>query len=85
MGKEIFVLNTKILFYHIILNKEGDKMIVELEVEEIKNIENLIISRINDLREKLIDDTDKEDELKEIIRYYKRLIQKIEDQATINK
>jgi uncharacterized protein (UPF0305 family) len=60
-------------------------MIVELEVEEIKNIENLIISRINDLREKLVDDTDKEDELKEIIRYYKKLIQKIEYQSTINR
>jgi uncharacterized protein (UPF0305 family) len=60
-------------------------MIVELKVEEIKNIENLIISRINDLREKLVDDTDKEDELKEIIRYYKKLIQKIEYQSTINR
>lgn len=60
-------------------------MILELEIEEIKNIENLIISRINDLRENLIDDSDKEDELKEIIRDYKRLIQKINDQVIIKK
>ena len=59
-------------------------MIIELEIEEIKNIENLIISRINDLRENLIDDADKEDELKEIIRDYKRLIQKI-DESSNNK
>lgn len=57
-------------------------MKLELEFEEIKNIENLISSRINDLREKLVDDGDKEEELKEIIRYYKKLMKKIEDQST---
>lgn len=56
-------------------------MKLELEFEEIKNIENLISSRINDLRDKLVDDDDKEEELREIIRYYKKLMKKIEDQA----
>lgn len=60
-------------------------MIIDLEIEEIKNIENLIISRINDLRDKLTDDTDKEEELKEIIRDYKRIVQKIDEQLSINK
>lgn len=60
-------------------------MIIDLEIEEIKNIENLIISRINDLRDKLTDDTDKEEELKEIIREYKRIVQKIDEQLSINK
>lgn len=55
-------------------------MKLELELEEIKNIENLISNRINDLREKLIDDDDKEEELKEIIRYYKKLMKRINDQ-----
>lgn len=55
-------------------------MKLELEFEEIKNIENLISSRINDLRENLAED-DKEEELREIIRYYKKLMKKIEDQA----
>lgn len=57
-------------------------MKLELEFEEIKNIENLISSRINDLRDKLVDDDDKEEELREIIRYYKKLMKKIEDQIT---
>ncbi|MBV7275076.1 hypothetical protein [Clostridium thailandense] len=57
-------------------------MKLELEFEEIKNIENLISSRINDLRDKLVDDDDKEEELREIIRYYKKLMKKIENQAT---
>lgn len=56
-------------------------MKVELELEEIKNIENLIISRINELRDKIVDDADKEEELKEIIRYYKRLVEKIDEQV----
>lgn len=58
-------------------------MRVELEMEEIKNIENLITSRINDLREKLLDDADKEEELREIIRYYKKLIEKIDSQTKL--
>jgi hypothetical protein len=60
-------------------------MIIDLEIEEIKSIENLIISRINDLRDRLTDDTDKEDELKTIIRDYKRIIQKIDEQLTVSK
>lgn len=60
-------------------------MIIDLEIEEIKSIENLIISRINDLRDRLTDDTDKEDELKAIIRDYKRIIQKIDEQLTVSK
>ncbi|WML35297.1 hypothetical protein [Clostridium sp. OS1-26] len=55
-------------------------MKLELEFEEIKNIENLISNRINELREKLVDDGDKEEELREIIRYYKRLMKKINEQ-----
>jgi hypothetical protein len=55
-------------------------MKLELEFEEIKNIENLISNRINELREKLVDDGDKEEELKEIIRYYKKLMKKINEQ-----
>ncbi|WP_242872937.1 hypothetical protein [Clostridium magnum] len=78
-------MNTRITFNDILLNKEGDNMIIDLEIEEIKNIENLIISRINDLRDKLTDDTDKEEELKEIIRDYKRIVQKIDEQLSINK
>lgn len=78
-------MNTKTLFYDILLNKEGDKMRIDLEIEEIKNIENLISSRINDLRERLMDDADKEDELREIIRYYKRIRQKIDEQLAITK
>lgn len=84
MNKKTF-LNTRITFNDILLNKEGDNMIIDLEIEEIKNIENLIISRINDLRDKLTDDTDKEEELKEIIREYKRIVQKIDEQLSINK
>jgi len=78
-------LNTKTLFNDIILNKEGDNMMIDLEIEEIKNIENLIISRINELRDRLTDDADKEEELKEIIRDYKRIVQKIDEQITVSK
>lgn len=60
-------------------------MRIDLEIEEIKNIENLIISRINELRDRLTDDADKEEELKEIIRDYKRIVQKIDEQIAINK
>ncbi|MCH5139099.1 hypothetical protein JMF89_18215 [Clostridiaceae bacterium UIB06] len=60
-------------------------MMIDLEIEEIKNIENLIISRINDLRDKLTDDADKEDELKEIIRDYKRIVQKIDEQIKVSR
>jgi hypothetical protein len=73
------------LFNDILLNKEGDNMIIDLEIEEIKSIENLIISRINDLRDRLTDDTDKEEELKAIIRDYKRIIQKIDEQLTVSR
>ncbi|MEY8762269.1 MULTISPECIES: hypothetical protein [Clostridium] len=52
-------------------------MKIELEAKEIKNIQNLIISRINELREKISNDPDREDEIKEIIRYYKKLVEKI--------
>ncbi|MCI1943763.1 hypothetical protein [Clostridium luticellarii] len=55
-------------------------MKIELELEEIKNIQNLIISRINELREKVSNDSDREEELKGIIRYYKKLLEKIENQ-----
>jgi ribosome recycling factor len=55
-------------------------MKLSLEVEEIKNIQNLINNRINELRDKFIDEDDKEDELREIIRYYKGILKKIDEQ-----
>ena len=55
-------------------------MKLSLEVEEIKNIKNLINNRINELRDKFIDEDDKEDELREIIRYYKGILKKIDEQ-----
>ncbi|CAB1243046.1 hypothetical protein ACFHWD_05545 [Clostridium sp. MT-14] len=55
-------------------------MKIELELEEIRNIQNLIISRVNELREKISNDIDREEEIKEIIRYYKKLVKKIENQ-----
>ncbi|MBA5850602.1 hypothetical protein H2684_04615 [Clostridium sp. cel8] len=56
------------------------KVKIELEIEEIKNINNLIKSRINELRYKMSNDPEREDELKSIIRYYKQVIKKINDQ-----
>lgn len=55
-------------------------MKLDLDVEEIKNIQALLISRINDLRDKIADDQDKEEEVKEIIRGYKKIVEKIESQ-----
>jgi len=60
-------------------------MIIDLEVEEIKNIQNLIISRINDLRDRIVDDADKEEEIKEIIRDYKKIVQRIDEQLKVGK
>jgi predicted KAP-like P-loop ATPase len=57
-----------------------EQMKIELELEEIRNIQNLIISRVNELREKISNDIDREEEIKEIIRYYKKLVKKIENQ-----
>lgn len=58
-------------------------MKLDLEMEEVKSIENLIVSRINELRDKIVDDADREDELKNIIRYYKKLIKKIHNQIDL--
>ncbi|NMM61353.1 hypothetical protein HBE96_01290 [Clostridium sp. P21] len=55
-------------------------MKLDLNMEEIKSIQALLISRINDLRDKIVDEEDKEEELKEVIRNYKRLVKKIESQ-----
>jgi uncharacterized protein (UPF0305 family) len=55
-------------------------MKLDLDVEEIKNIQALLVSRINDLRDKIADDQDKEEEVKEIIRDYKKIVKKIESQ-----
>lgn len=55
-------------------------MKIELELEDIKNIQNLIKSRINELREKMSNDSDREEELRQIIRYYKTLAKSIEKQ-----
>lgn len=55
-------------------------MKIELELEDIKNIQNLIISRINELREKVSNDSDREEELRQIIRYYKTLTENIKKQ-----
>ncbi|WP_254903544.1 hypothetical protein [Clostridium tyrobutyricum] len=60
-------------------NKMG-KIKVEFELEEISDLKNLIKSRINELRIKMSNDPDKEEELKQIIRSYKRIINSIEDQ-----
>lgn len=57
------------------------KIKIEFELEEIKNLKNLIKSRINELRVKMSNDPDKEEELKEIIRCYKEIINSIEDQV----
>ena len=56
------------------------KIKVEFELEEISDLKNLIKSRINELRIKMSNDPDKEEELKQIIRSYKRIINSIEDQ-----
>jgi hypothetical protein len=55
-------------------------MNIELELEEIKNISNLIKSRINELRDKMSNDPEREEELKHIIRYYKHIEEKINHQ-----
>lgn len=57
------------------------KIKVEFELEEISDLKNLIKSRINELRIKMSNDPDKEEELKQIIRSYKLIINSIEDQV----
>ncbi|MBV4418647.1 hypothetical protein KM800_04795 [Clostridium tyrobutyricum] len=57
------------------------KIKVEFEMEEISDLKNLIKSRINELRIKMSNDPDKEEELKQIIRSYKQIINSIEDQV----
>ncbi|MCH3964136.1 MAG: hypothetical protein LKE46_07645 [Clostridium sp.] len=57
-----------------------NKVNIELELEEIDVIENLIKSRINELRDKMSNDMEREEELKQIIRYYKQIIRNLDDQ-----
>ncbi|AYD40581.1 hypothetical protein D4Z93_08585 [Clostridium fermenticellae] len=59
-------------------------MKLDLESNDVRIIRNLVTSRINELREKLADVDDKEDELKEVIRTYKRVIKKIDEQINID-
>ncbi|MBP2031489.1 hypothetical protein J2Z42_000154 [Clostridium algifaecis] len=56
------------------------KIKIELELDDIKSIKNLIISRVNELRDKMSNDPDREEELKQIIRYYKQIVRDIENQ-----
>lgn len=56
-------------------------MKLDLELNDVKIIRNLVTSRINELREKLAEADDKEDELKEVIRAYKKVIRKINGQV----
>lgn len=56
------------------------KVNIELELEEIDVIGNLIKSRINELRDKMSNDMEREEELKQIIRYYKQIIRNLDDQ-----
>lgn len=53
---------------------------IELELTEIKAVENLIKSRVNELRDKMSNDPEREEELKHIIRYYKQIIKNIDTQ-----
>ncbi|WP_123053585.1 hypothetical protein [Clostridium sp. JN-1] len=56
-------------------------MKLDLELKDIKIIRDLVTSRINELREKLAEADDKEDELRQVIRGYKKVVKKIDDQV----
>ncbi|KAJ51788.1 hypothetical protein BD780_000604 [Clostridium tetanomorphum] len=53
-------------------------MYVELNYNELQSIENLISNRINQLRIDIDGDAENEDEFKEIIRSYKKLLKKLQ-------
>ncbi|WP_446899372.1 hypothetical protein ACSVC9_05650 [Clostridium sp. LBM24168] len=57
-----------------------NKINIELELKEVETIENLIKSRVNELRDKMSNDPEREEELKLIIRYYKQIIKNIDTQ-----
>lgn len=58
-----------------------DKVKIELELKEIETINNLIKSRVNELRVKMSNDPDKAGELRHIIRYYKQIVKSIDEQT----
>jgi hypothetical protein len=77
----IFSNKLNILAYYLTGRRcEMNKVNIELELEEIDVIENLIKSRINELRDKMSNDMEREEELKQIIRYYKQIIRNLDDQ-----
>ncbi|WP_034868390.1 hypothetical protein [Clostridium lundense] len=53
-------------------------MYIDLDYNEVQSIQNLINNRINELRIDIDGDTENEDEFKEIIRSYKKLLKKME-------
>ncbi|MDP4144826.1 MAG: hypothetical protein Q8936_10175 [Bacillota bacterium] len=59
-------------------------MKLEFELDEVKIVRNLIISRINELRYDMNEeDESSEDEIRNVIREYKHILCKIDD--TIDK
>jgi len=53
-------------------------MIERLDTKDMQAIENLITDRINQLRIEIDGDVENVDEFKEIIRFYKTLLNKLE-------
>jgi len=57
-------------------------MILDLEENEVKKIKNLISNRIQELRYDMDEEyEDSEDEVRSVIRGYKKLLSKIESQV----
>lgn len=54
-------------------------MYIDLNYKEVQSIQNLINNRINELRIDIDGDTENEDEFKEIIRSYKKLLKKMDN------
>lgn len=82
-SKYVNIINNKTNNSIIRFNREGcvmGKIKIELELEDINSIKNLVISRVNELRDKVSNDPDREEELKQIIRYYKQIVKDIENQ-----
>lgn len=57
-------------------------MMLDLEISDIKKIKNLINTRIQELRYDMDEEyEDSEDELRNVIRGYKKLLSKIDSQV----
>ncbi|MFL0251190.1 hypothetical protein ACJDT4_12210 [Clostridium neuense] len=57
-------------------------MMLDLDVSEVKKIKNLINTRIQELRYDMDEEyEDSEDELRNVIRGYKKLLSKIDSQV----